>query len=84
MTKSEIEILRRVYGYRTPKGPVPPNKVPDTDGPTPGCLVQKNTRYHVAALALANTGLVEVYKPVEESTEENVRLVRPGYRKESK
>ncbi len=84
MTKSELEVLRRVYGYMTPNGPIPPIMLPDTDGPSPGCLVQENTRYHIAARSLANQGLVEVFNPVEGSPEEDVRLVRPGYREDGK
>ena len=83
MTKSELEVLRRTYGHMTPNGPIPPLTAPGPDGPVPGCLVQKDTRYHIAARSLANDGLVEIFNPVEGSPEEDIRLVRPGYREEA-
>ena len=78
MTKSEITVLRKLYGYRVGGTTYKPNVVSDTpEGLIIGMTIQENTRHHVAARNLEAAGLAELFK---HQTDDKLRLVVPAHR----
>lgn len=78
MTKSELEIIQTLFGYRDKAGTIhPPAQVPNDEGLIVGGVVYANSRQHVAAMRLARDGVVDTFKHKDD---DKLRLVVPVYR----
>ena len=74
MTKSELKILRSIFGYDLGNATIPA----ETVGGVPGSYIKANSREGNAAESLEKAGLVAIESPGEEHMR-GLWIIRPAF-----